>query len=112
MSTKITKKYTNVADGKYTFVREDGNWKIPCLRYSEPWIDFEKGSKAISNLLYEFENLQQQRDDLFTVLCRVQKYNKFAKSGRLAESEDQGHEYWCSIQDDVDAIIAKIMSGE
>lgn len=63
----MSEKHTSVADGKYTFIRAEDDYKIPCLRYDESWIIFEKGSNAISSLLYEFDEAKKQRDDLLEV---------------------------------------------
>lgn len=43
-----------VCDGKYTFVKSPGDYRISILRYDEPWLVIEQGSNAICALLREY----------------------------------------------------------
>ena len=49
---KMDKTKIDLENGKYTFIiREDG--QVECLRFGEPWITFDVGSKAIIDLIYK-----------------------------------------------------------
>lgn len=49
---------TMVADGKYTFLRLRGDWRVHVLRYDDPWLVIEDGHKAIAALMYELEEMR------------------------------------------------------
>jgi hypothetical protein len=55
-----TETRISVYDGKYTFVREEGDYRVEILRHGEPWVIIEKGSNAINQLLEEFIELRER----------------------------------------------------
>ena len=48
-----------VCDGKYTFISEPNDYRIFVLRYGEPWLAIEHGSRAVDALLFEFAQLRR-----------------------------------------------------
>jgi hypothetical protein len=58
--------YIVVANGKYTFRKIDGDWRIHVLRYGEPWLVIEKDHNAIATLLFETERLTEKLKKLTT----------------------------------------------
>ena len=76
-------KHTPVYAGKYTFVQPGNDYKVPCLRYKEPWFVFERGAGAINALLNEFAGIKEQRDALLDAL-------KEMVNDREALAEDEG----------------------
>ena len=51
---------TIVDDGKYTFVRETGDYRIKILRHGEPWVEIEAGYNAVLALMLECEDLRRR----------------------------------------------------
>lgn len=49
-----------VDNGKYEFCVEDGI--VSCTRHGEPWLVFEKGSKALVSLIFELIDLRMNDD--------------------------------------------------
>ena len=66
-----------VLDNKYTFRTIDGDYRIECLRYDEPWLTFEQGHKAILALMGEIEELRQKRDEAIEMLNDGLRYHEF-----------------------------------
>lgn len=59
------KKTYNLADGKYTLVRDDG-YKLEALRYDEPWqamTDDLVGNNLIHALLNRIDELEKEVSD-------------------------------------------------
>lgn len=50
-------------DRKYTFSIPKGDYRVHVLRYGEPWLVIESGSKAIAELLYEIEERREAEAD-------------------------------------------------
>ena len=46
----------DVADGKYTFIYSQHDWRIHIHRHGEPWIVLEQGHKAILPLMQELDD--------------------------------------------------------
>lgn len=77
--TKIT-----VGEGKYTFLKNDKDWRIHCLRYNEPWMVFEEGSNAISSLLYNYSELQAENTRLKATIATLERLALQGESGHNA----------------------------
>lgn len=50
-----------VYDGKYEFVSPSDDWRIHILRYGEPWIILEEGHNAIWQLMFELDELRNEK---------------------------------------------------
>jgi len=60
----MSQEKITVNDGKYTFIKNDKDWRVHCLRYDEPWMIFEKGHNAISGLIYQYTALTAENKRL------------------------------------------------
>lgn len=49
-----------VADGKYTFVKNVDDWRVQVLRYGEDWITIENGHNAIVALMLQLEDYKKR----------------------------------------------------
>jgi hypothetical protein len=43
----------DVEDGKYTFLKQDGDHRVQVLRHGAPWVHVVQGSNAVFSLLYD-----------------------------------------------------------
>lgn len=50
-------------DGKYTFVKPVGDYRVYILRHGEPWVTIEAGCNAVFSLLYECLKLKGELKD-------------------------------------------------
>lgn len=57
--TEVTTEIA-VYDGKYTFQKHEGDWRVHVLRHGEPWLVIEAGCNAVSQLMYECEELREK----------------------------------------------------
>jgi len=48
--------------GKYTFILEEGDWRVRVDRHGEPWLKIEQGHKAVSNLVLEMLEVKEALD--------------------------------------------------
>ena len=88
------------SDGKYTVVYYD-NGKLVALRYGEPWRNLT-GDKMIFSMLYEANQLREQRDEFLEVLEEIEK-NALAESDRAPSARA-----YQPTLNKIQALIAKI----
>jgi len=50
-----------VDNGKYTFRVEEHTGAVRCFRFDSPWVEFDKGSKALIALICDHERLLEDR---------------------------------------------------
>jgi hypothetical protein len=70
-----------VGDGKYTFVRDDGNYEVRVLRYGEDWLTVERGSNAVMALMYRVQDLEEKLEAAESEICDLNDEMELTGSG-------------------------------
>ena len=58
----MNEKWYNLAEGKYTLIRDEQTYKLAALRNGEPWVARNKdliGDNLVHSLLNEIDSLQE-----------------------------------------------------